>query len=240
MKKVMKAVAALMLMTAVVIAAGCKKNDDLGEINGGGNNGGGLNGHEYVDLGLPSGTLWAKCNVGAIYPEQPGYYFAWGEIEPKTTYEWGTYNYCNGDGKSLTKYCTRAEYGYNGFVDNLTALLPNDDAATVNWGNGWRMPTKNEWEELCQNTITSWTTQNGVNGMLFTSFNGKTIFFPAAGWKNGTTSEQVSDCGFYWSGLCSNQPNRPWNFGFDLDYFEVDNDGQRYLGASVRPVRSAN
>ena len=92
--------------------------------------------HEWVDLGLPSGTLWATCNVGASKPEEYGDYFAWGETEPKDEYCWSTYLHCKGDYNSLTKYCHQYDYGYNGFTDNLTELEPADDAATANWGSG--------------------------------------------------------------------------------------------------------
>lgn len=116
-------------------------------------NGGGGGSHDYVDLGLPSGLLWATCNVGADNPEDYGDYFAWAETEPKSVYNWSTYKYCDGGYYyKLTKYCTRSDFGNNGFTDNLTVLLPEDDAATANWGNGWRMPTENEWRELIDNT----------------------------------------------------------------------------------------
>ena len=98
-----------------------------------------VNGHEYVDLGLPSGTLWATCNIGANTPEEYGDYFAWGETQTKDTYSWSTYQYANGtfwQDPQLTKYCTDANYGYNGFTDNLTTLQASDDPATANWGSG--------------------------------------------------------------------------------------------------------
>ena len=78
--------------------------------------------HEWVDLGLPSGTLWATCNIGANAPEEYGDYFAWGETEPKDCYNWSTYKWCNGDYDRLTKYCTESDYGYNGFTDGKTEL----------------------------------------------------------------------------------------------------------------------
>lgn len=96
--------------------------------------GGGSEDHDYVDLGLPSGLLWATCNVGANAPEECGDYFAWGETQPKTTYNWSTYQYANGtswDDPQLTKYCNKSSYGYNGFIDNLITLLPEDDAAAA-------------------------------------------------------------------------------------------------------------
>ena len=97
-----------------------------------------LDGHAYVDLGLPSGTLWATCNVGASSPEEYGDYFAWGETEPKNDYNWSTYKYCKGSSTTMTKYCTSSSYGT---VDNKTELEPSDDAATVNWGSNWQMPS---------------------------------------------------------------------------------------------------
>ena len=127
------------------------------EENGGGG-GGSSDDHDYVDLGLPSSLLWATCNVGANAPEECGDYFAWGETAPKDVYSWSTYQYY--DGGNLVKYTGS---------DGLTTLLPEDDAATANLGNGWRMPTKEEWQELYQNTTNTWTTQNGVNGRLFTA-----------------------------------------------------------------------
>ena len=118
----------------------------------------------YVDLGLPSGTLWAACNVGAVTPEDYGDYFAWGETQPKDFYDWSTYQYCNGSYNTLTKYCSDASFGYNGFSDTLSILLRENDAATANWGSDWRMPTNEEWQELYNNTTHVWTTQNGGNG----------------------------------------------------------------------------
>ena len=98
--------------------------------------------HAYVDLGLPSGLLWATCNLGANNPEDYGDYFAWGETQPKDDFSWTNYQYCMGSFNTLTKYCNNPDIGYNGFIDDLTTLLPEDDAATANWGDEWRMPPK--------------------------------------------------------------------------------------------------
>ena len=128
------------------------------------------NNHDYVDLGLPSGTLWATCNVGANSPEEYGDYFAWGETETKDnydcdTYKWGTAAYdtiFNGWYlETLTKYNTDSGYGT---VDNKTTLTLADDAARANWGGKWRMPTDAEWEELMNSCTWTWTTLNGVKG----------------------------------------------------------------------------
>ena len=197
--------------------------------------------HGYVDLGLPSGTLWATCNVGASKPVEYGDYYAWGETRPKNTYNWSTYKYCNGDYDQLTKYCNESDLGYNGFTDNLTALQKGDDAATLNWGSGWRTPTLLQWDELLANTTNEWTTQNGVEGRLFTSKkNGKSLFLPAAGNRWGDELNYVGSCGHYWSSsLYTGYPNYAWRFNFDSDGFCMDYNGSRHLGQSVRAVRSA-
>lgn len=241
MKKVMKAVAALMLMTAVVCTAGCKKTDapnNGGNDNGGngGNNGTGLNGHEYVDLGLPSGTLWATCNVGATTPEGYGDYFAWGETEPKTTYNCRTYKWCTGDCDKFTKYCNNSDFGNNGFTDNLTVLQPGDDAATANWGSGWRTPTREQWQELLDNTTSTWTACNGVKGRLFTASNGW-IFLPAAGWRGDDVLGNVGYVGYYWSSSLLTFPSGAWDLDFNSDRTHVWDFYCRITGFSVRPVR---
>ena len=107
-----------------------------------------MNGHEFVDLGLPSGTLWATCNIGADTPEDYGDYFAWGETEPKEIYDWKSYKYGRflNERYELNKYCTDSVYGLDGFVDNLTILEPVDDVVRIYWGADWRMPTIEEWE----------------------------------------------------------------------------------------------
>ena len=201
-------------------------------------NGGGD--HAYVDLGLPSGLLWATCNVGADNPEDYGDYFAWGETQPKDYYNWSTYQYCNGNYNTLTKYCNDSYNGYNGFTDNLTTLLPEDDAATANWGSDWRMPTQAEWQELYQNTTHTWTTQNGVNGRLFTAPNGNSLFLPAAGYRDYSSLDGAgSDGGFWSSSLYTDLPDNAWGFYFFSGNFSVSGS-DRYYGLSVRGVRSAS
>ena len=232
MQRFTKALAAIMLMTAMCFVSGCTKPDEPGNGGNGGNNGnnggGTYNVHEYVDLGLPSGTLWATCNVGATSPEGYGDYFAWGETTPKDTYNWDTYRYCNGYYNKLTKYCSKSGYGDNGFTDTLTVLLPEDDAAAANWGNDWCVPTADQWRELSDNTITVWTTQDGVEGRLLTASNGNSLFLPAAG-----------SHGRYWSSsLYTDYPYNAWYFNFESGYYYVV-DNRRDYGLPVRPVRSA-
>ena len=175
--------------------------------------------------------------MGAETPEDYGDYFAWGEIQPKNWYDWSTYQYCNGSENTLTKYCTNASYGYNGFTDNLTTLLPEDDAATANWGGNWRMPTLEEWQELYNNTTVTWTTQNGVSGKLFTASNGNSLFLPAAGFRDDSSLYSAGSDGYYWSSsLYPNYSNYAWVLDFDSDYCYVHYYDRNY-GPSVRPVR---
>ena len=129
---------------------------------------------DWVDLGLPSGLLWAKCNVGANSPQEFGDYFAWGETITKSNYDWDTYKYWQD--MLLTKYCGNSAWGYNGYSDNLTKLEPMDDAATVNMGSQVHTPTKAEWEELIANTTQTYTTIDTTHGILFTGSNGNTMF----------------------------------------------------------------
>lgn len=197
-------------------------------------------GHDYINLGLPSGTLWATCNVGADTPEGYGDYFAWGETRPKDYYDWSTYQYCNGNYDQLTKYCVNANYGYNGFFDNLTVLQPSDDAARANWGNGWCIPTKEQFVELLQNTSNIWTTQNGVCGMLFTASNGRSLFLPAAGVRVGDVLGNDGILGVYHSSLLyTYHSTYSWHLWLTSDDCFTGNN-PRGSGKSVRAVRFSN
>ena len=195
--------------------------------------------HEYVDLGLPSGTLWATCNVGAEKPEEYGDYFAWGETVPKDTYNWDTYKWCNSSYNTQTKYCTDSN---DGIVDNRTELLPEDDAATANWGSNWCMPTHEQQMELVNPSYTDmeWTTQNGVYGRKITSKkNGKSLFLPAVGYRfnDSLNFAGLDGDGGYWScsltTICSYSAYNLLFRSGDVDWY---NDN-RFVGLSVRPVR---
>ncbi len=193
--------------------------------------------NDWVDLGLPSGLLWATRNVGATSPEDYGDYFAWGETTTKSTYYWSNYIYCNGGYDQLTKYCYNSDYGYSGFTDNLTILQSGDDAATANYGG--RTPTSAEWQELINNTTSEWTTQNGVNGCRFTGSNGNSLFLPAAGYLDGSSLTYAGIGGYYWSSsLYTGSPNVACYFAFRSDYQSVGISA-RDNGHSVRAVRSA-
>ena len=200
----------------------------------------GSNDHAYVDLGLPSGLLWANCNVGADSPEDYGDYFAWGETQPKDNFSWANYQYCMGSFNTLTKYCNNPDIGYNGFTDDLTTLEPSDDAATANWGDDWRMPTEGEWQELYQNTTVTWTTRNGVNGRLFTASNGNSLFLPAAGYRNESTPEATGIIGDYWtSSLDTDYPSGALSFFFNSSNYYISFCNRLY-GRNVRAVRSGS
>ena len=191
--------------------------------------------NEWVDLGLPSGTLWATCNVGAGSPEEFGDHFAWGETSSKPVYQWENYKWCNGSYNTLTKYCINSE---NGIVDGKTELDPEDDAAYVNWGPSWRMPSKEQQAELMTNCIWTWTSMNGVNGQLVIGPNGNSLFFPAADYGDlEMRLGNVGSFGFYWSRTLSSSGNSNW--GCILDFISDVSSayGYRKDGHSVRAVR---
>ena len=196
-----------------------------------------INGHEYVDLGLS--VKWATCNVGAVKPEYFGGYYAWGEIEEKEEYSWATYKWCNGSYDTMTKYCTDSRYGT---VDNKTVLDPEDDVAHVKWGGSWRMPTEEEYYELHNNCIWTWTTQNGVNGYKVTSKkNGNSLFLPAASERTYTTTTAcgVGEHGYYWLGSHERTARHHACLLYFYGLYGGNNKStsrQRFYGCSVRPV----
>ena len=152
---------------------------------------GDYHGCSYVDLGLPSGTLWATCNLGAKSPEEAGDYYAWGEISPKLSFTWENYRF--GDGKVFTKYNIFDEGGPR---DNLNALLPEDDAAVRTLAGSWRIPSQEQVDELVRRCSWSRQTVNDVQGYLGTGPNGKSIFFPDSGYFEDDHFEPGG--GFYW------------------------------------------
>ena len=192
-----------------------------------------------IDLGLPSGTKWACCNVGANTPVEYGDYFAWGETAPKSAYLASNYKwYIGGDNNNISKYCTNSDYGT---VDNRTELEPEDDAAYVNWGTGWRMPSLSQIYELLNNCTSEWTTVNGLGGYLFKSnINNRAIFFPAAGFYNNKGLRSIGTVGTYWS--CIYSYNHRPDFGICIAFL-YGNMGPlsvayfyRESGATVRAV----
>lgn len=196
--------------------------------------------HDYVDLGLPNGTLWATCNVGADSPEDEGEFFSWGETAPKEVFGWKNYQYGNliDEHYEFTKYCSDSVYGLDGFVDDLILLEPADDVAATVWGSDWRMPTKKEWEELFENTVGVWSELNGVEGWLLTAPNGNTLFLPAAGYWWNDIYNNVG-LGLYWSSTLNTEfPYRAWGFHFNVDSGHICGSSDRCRGQVVRAVRS--
>ena len=175
-----------------------------------------IDGHDYVDLGLPSGTLWATCNVGATNPEDYGDYYAWGETTTKSDYSESTYTYSG----------------------NPTELPTSADVAYVTWGSNWRMPSLAQFQELSSYTTTTWTTLNGFYGWLITSkLNGNSIFLPAAGYRRGSSLYDGGSSGYYRSRTLSTSDT---SYAYLL-YFDSGNivtaSYYRFTGQSIRPVR---
>lgn len=189
----------------------------------------------WVVLGLPSGLLWATCNVGADTPEEFGDYFAWGETQPKDEYTWDNYRF-GSDQMHLTKYCSQQEYGLDGFTDSLTTIKSEDDAA-ASLGDGARTPTREEWQELMDNTTSEWTTQNGVKGIKLTASNGNAIFLPAAECK----PHCHDNTGYYWSSsLIPDESFGPYLFAFSENGKEINDNFFRCCGFTIRAVRANN
>ena len=192
---------------------------------------------EWVDLGLPSGLLWAKWNLGATKPEEYGNYYAWGETTPKKTYTWDTYLHCiDGNSGEFTKYCYLPSYGYNEYTDSLTVLQPIDDAATVVLGDGARIPTNEEWNELDSVCSKQWTSKHGVKGYKYKGPNGNTLFLPAGGYRWEDTLCDDGSRGLYWSSsLWMDYPERAWGYRFNW-LVAYRHYAYRCEGFSVRAV----
>ena len=223
----------LILSIVTLFFAGCKKDDmfekgDMGVVNG----------HAWVDLGLPSGTKWATCNVGATTPEEYGDYFAWGDTTTKSDYS-GLY--CPTYGLIISQLQSQ------GYIDSEGNLNPQYDAARANWGGSWRMPTESEMQELIDKCTWTWTTYNGVKGYNVECPNGNSIFLPAAGSCSSSSSfSGLGSHGFYWSSTpystsCDESYN--YTYAYELDFrsdFHYMDYITRYFGRSVRPVFGGN
>lgn len=186
--------------------------------------------HEYVDLGLPSGTKWATMNIGANAPEEPGDFFAWGEISAKLDFTNEGYRFRD-DNSLMIKYTTK-QWGKR-LTDNKRILEAEDDVATMSWGKAWRMPTYEEQTELRMLCTWQWTSLNGMEGCMVTGPNGNSIFLPAAGF-----GERKSGSGNYWSSsLYTDDDNTAYCLIFNR-IEPVDRRYYRFNGLSVRPVRA--
>lgn len=194
-----------------------------------------IQGHECVDLGLS--VKWATCNVGADSPEDYGDYFAWGETSTKSEFSYETYRWFEYDDWKYTKYCTVRDEGK---WDGKDVLTTSDDAATVKWGSKWRMPTKEELEELEEKCTFTLSTPNGVSGCKVTGPNGNSIFLPFAGYIEGITPKERGEEGYYWSKSLDNDYN--WS-AKSFNVYIYNNRGYGYSstelrkdGLTIRPV----
>lgn len=193
------------------------------------------NGYEYVDMKLPSGTLWATCNIGASYPHFPGAYFAWGETIQKNEYTWDNLTYClDSNGYMFSKYVTDSKYGT---IDNKTELDLCDDAAHVNWGGDWRMPSKEQLDELVQECIWSLLDRNGNKCFYITSkTNGESIILPVTGYLD-TSLKDYTYFGYYWSrSIDKRSPFYAVDLAFLYNGYNVVQTMPRYKGINVRAV----
>lgn len=194
-------------------------------------------GHEFVDLGLSSGTLWATCNIGADSVTGLGQYFAWGEVKTKQVYAWSTYKWSVKGDSVMTKYCSST---YCGKVDLKYVLLPTDDVATVLWGSEWCMPTFSDLDELQRDCQWSWQNNykgSGVNGCLVVGPNGNSLFFPAAGKFDDDETEDVNvECNYWTSSVLYtyNEAANVLNLRFEGSLTDAL---ERCEGCSVRPVK---
>lgn len=229
----MKKLFYILCCSLAVLFTACEKGEPSDKSNGDGSSSvsGVSEGHAYIDLGLS--VKWATCNVGAVSPEDYGDYFAWGETQPKSYYDWSTYKWCEGSFNTQTKYCTDSYYG---IVDNKTILELSDDVANANWGGNWRMPTCREQYELLQECTWTWEQKNGVNGYTVKGPNGNSIFLPAAGNRISSDLDRAGSYGYYWSSYLS-PDNSHYALLLDVDLYEVyERHSERFFGHSVRPV----
>lgn len=197
-------------------------------------------GHQWVDLGLPSGLKWATCNIGATMPEECGDYFSWGEIKPKETYDITNYKHGSWRNRNFDdtfygyRYVTKRGYGR---VDSKRTLSIADNGATENWGGKWRMPSPVEFKELIDNCDWQWVRCSEFAGSVFTSnINGAAVFFPAAGFRARSAHRRTGVCGLYWSSeVVANMPKCAICFDLDASERTLGVMG-RHMGLPIRPV----
>lgn len=198
--------------------------------------------HEYVDLGLS--VCWATCNMEASSPYEYGGLYAWGELAAKNSYVWSTYKYCNGSQITLTKYNSYSDYGYNGFTDNKTVLDPEDDIATVLWGEGWRMPTSEEFEELASCCTWEWVTFDDVEGYLVTSlvpgYAGRSIYLRLCGGDFGTGfGRRATNSGWYRVADVCDIPATTFTLYMNNNIYGIGNGNEYKFGSAVRAVKKS-
>jgi len=216
--------------------------------------------YEYVDLWLPSGTLWATCNIGTEKAEGYGDYFSWGGTEriPGTVFYQQKkkhskrmkvyrgfigfniiYNfYKDGDCRKITKYCSSSEYGNEDYTDSLSSLECIDDAASVLWGDDWCIPTSEQWRELVEQCTWMHVWRGELDGYEVTGANGQSIFLPKSGYRHGFGYLYVPAEGCYWSSsLNTKDPRTAFSIYFDSEKIDFDCLTYRHYGLTIRPVR---
>jgi len=197
-----------------------------------------INGHEWIDLGLPSGIKWATCNVGASDPEDYGDYFAWGETSSKDVYTWASYKFNLSSEENIITL--------NKYWDENNRLDLEDDAAWANWGNGWRIPTLEEVNELIDECSWSLSSLNGVNGSIVVGPNGNSIFLPSAGLQvtglHGYSPPDYKEkAGYYYTSTLGSTYMSAYYLVFNSNSRKVEvQDTDRYAGMSIRPVVDSN
>ena len=179
-----------------------------------------------IDLGLPSGTKWACCNVDASTPEQYGGYYAWGEKETKNVYSWETYDYYSNDDANHLDIGT-----------DIAGTIY--DVATEKWGTVWSIPSVEQCREFVNNTTSEWVSQNNVFGRKFVGSNGGYVFIPAAGRYIDDKLKSSGDYGYYWSStLGDNGLENARVLNFNSEEIHIYRNAYRYHGRTVRPVRT--
>ena len=183
-----------------------------------------INGYQFVDLGLPSGTLWAACNVGATKPEGTGGYYAWGELETKSRYGWSTYKWYTSDGRPI-KY----------LVGSINSLQKEDDVANMRMSEPWEMPTFSDFKELRKYCTWIWSDINGVAGFTVIAENGNSIFFPAVGYYSGKYKKEYYKTPYWTSTLNGGDSSKAYTLYFSHRGARVSSQ-ERSLGLNIRAV----
>lgn len=206
MRKHFLIIASVCMALSTLVLTGCEKEDkdaiSMSEATKGAKPVQGKDGKDYmvVDLGIPGGLLWATCNIGAKTPDEAGTFFAWGETEPKASYGYDNYKWCNGAYNNMTKYTTDNDHTAGSNPDSQTVLLSEDDAARQILGDGWRIPSKKQFTDMIYRCNYRECKLDGTWGYLFTSKeNGNTIFIPLAGCRDYEDLLHNGKWGFYWT-----------------------------------------
>lgn len=244
MRKQFIIIASVCMALSTLVLTGCEKEDkdaiSMSQATKGAKPVQGKDGKDYmvVDLGIPGGLLWATCNIGAKTPDEAGTFFSWGETEPKASYGYDNYKWCNGSYNNMNKYTYDYDHAAGKVLDSLKTLQAVDDAATQLLGEGWRIPTKKQFADMIYRCDYKECKLEGTWGYLFTSKeNGNTIFIPLAGCRD---YEELlhTDWGFYWTTeLNTANSEESYVLWLKKSANPVEKKPQlRYLGLPIRAV----